>query len=340
MIMNFTNLKIVVEPTVDSRWSTKDHLGALRVRCSIGRNNYRVEPGLYKIGTPDKGSDVFVSANYKLSFDILRKNMLGLNAWILVLDTKGVNVWCAAGKGTFGTQELIDKIESTDLKNKIDHKRIIVPQLGAPGVAAHKVKTATGFHVKFGPVRASDIKQYLQDKYKKSEEMQSVNFTFYDRLILSPVEIVNSLKYLVLILLVMLAISGFSNHGYSSQNIIHNGLISTLFILTSYISGAFLAPVLLPWLPFRSFGGKGLVIGILVFLLTFFLIHKPFSVLGFVSLLLMSMAISSFLAMNFTGASTYTSLSGVKKEMKFYVPFQITLASLGFIMLITSQFIA
>ena len=37
-------------------------------------------------------------------------------------------------------------------------------------------------------------------------------------------------------------------------------------------------------------------------------------------------ALSSFIAMNFTGASTYTSLSGVVKEMKTAVPLQKALA--------------
>ena len=67
------------------------------VRWSIGRNNYKIEPGIYALGSPDKNSEVLVTANYKLSFDTLRKNLTGLNVWILVLDTKGINVWCAAG---------------------------------------------------------------------------------------------------------------------------------------------------------------------------------------------------------------------------------------------------
>src|SRR4030042_5350466 len=87
---------------VTTRLHFRDKLGAVKVRWLIGRNNYKVDPGLYATGSPDETSDVFVSANYKLSFDHLRKNLDGINAWILVLDTKGVNVWCAAGKGTVG----------------------------------------------------------------------------------------------------------------------------------------------------------------------------------------------------------------------------------------------
>jgi acetyl-CoA decarbonylase/synthase complex subunit gamma len=43
----------------------------------------------------------------------------------------------------------------------------------------------------------------------------------------------------------------------------------------------------------------------------------------------MSPAIAAYLAMNFTGASTYTSLSGVRKEMKWAVPLEIAAAGVG-----------
>jgi CO dehydrogenase/acetyl-CoA synthase gamma subunit (corrinoid Fe-S protein) len=96
-----------------------------------------------------------------LSFDTPRKELTGLDAWILVLDTKGINVWCAAGKGTFATKELAARIEATGLIKIIDHKKLIVPQLGAPGVSGYKVKKLFGFTVIFGPLRAKDIPAFL-----------------------------------------------------------------------------------------------------------------------------------------------------------------------------------
>ena len=76
-------------PLVSDEISFKDFLGAVMVRWGINRDHYRVNPGLYAIGSPGPESDVFVTANYKLSFDALRKNLKGENGWILVLDTKG-----------------------------------------------------------------------------------------------------------------------------------------------------------------------------------------------------------------------------------------------------------
>lgn len=334
-----SNLTLSRIPEVSADWQLKDYLGTIRVRSSIGRNSYLVKPGLYQLGSPDSSSEVFVSANYKLSFDILRKNLAGINAWILVLDTKGVNVWCAAGKDTFGTDELIRQINLTDLKNLITHRRLIVPQLGAPGVSAHLVKLSTGFNVRFGPVRASDIKEYLANSYKKDDKLRSVNFNLKDRLLLIPVEIMNSLKQFLLISLFFIALSGITSSGYSFQTLLKQGSEAFIYLLAAYISGAALTPAFLPWLPFRSFAGKGMVATTIVFI--------GFLVSGFTEQFLLlplgyyliSLAISSFLAMNFTGASTYTSLSGVKKEMNFFVPIQIALTTIGLILVIVSKFI-
>lgn len=137
-------------PQVSATLMRADRRGAIKARCGVGRMNYSIEPGLYALNNPDANSPVLVTANYKMSFDKLREALPGRNLWILVLDTKGINVWCAAGKGTFGTEELICKIESCRLKEIVNHRKIILPQLGAPGVAAHEVKKT---HRLYGPLR-------------------------------------------------------------------------------------------------------------------------------------------------------------------------------------------
>jgi CO dehydrogenase/acetyl-CoA synthase gamma subunit (corrinoid Fe-S protein) len=137
---------------VSTHWCICDYIGEIKVRLDIGRMRYAIAPGLYAAGKPGRQSPVLVSANYKLSFDVLRKNIAGLDAWILVLDSKGVNVWCAAGKGTFSTQELIDQILKVKLDKIVDTRQLIIPQLGAPGISAHIVAQESGFAVFYGPV--------------------------------------------------------------------------------------------------------------------------------------------------------------------------------------------
>ena len=337
--MDFSNLSIVSPPAVESRWVPKDYLGALRVRLSIGRSRYRVKPGLYRLGRPGKESEVFVTANYKLSFDVLRRSLEGMDAWILVLETHGINVWCAAGKGTFGTAELIRQVKGSGLSLHVSHKRLILPQLGAPGISAHKIKEATGFTVKFGPVRAADIQPYIAAGYKKNESARSVRFTLKDRFIVAPVEVVNSLKYLLGVLVFLVVLSGIYREGFSLELMRKEGIKAAMYLVAAYISGAFLAPLLLPLLPFRYFGGKGLVAGWAVFALVVLLNQAEMSRLALLGWFLLSGAISSFLTMNFTGSSTYTSLSGVRKEMRIFIPIQMALALVGLSFVMVSKFV-
>ncbi|MDX2431365.1 MAG: mercury methylation corrinoid protein HgcA [Bacteroides sp.] len=337
--MDFSNLTLISPPIIDSRWTRADIWGAVKVRSSIGRNRYQVKPGLYKLGKPGSSSEVFVSSNYKLSFDILRRSLSGMDAWILILQTYGVNVWCAAGKGSFGTDELIRQVKDSGLGNYVEHKRVIVPQLGAPGVSAHLVKEATGFSVKFGPVRAEDIKDYISAGYKKDEVTRSVQFNFKDRILLTPVEVMNSWKYLIIAILFFGLLSGIYPGGYSFPLILKEGPGSLMFLLMAYFTGAVLTPALLPWIPFRYFGGKGLITGLLTCGLLIVLAGVELAPMEMIAWCLISGAISSFLAMNFTGASTFTSLSGVRKEMKLFVPVQLSLSIMGLALLIISKLI-
>jgi len=132
-------------PIVAASLSARDKWETIRARASSFRMSYTVKPGLYAVGNPGQSSDVFVTANYKMSFDAVRSALNGVDAWILVLDTSGINVWCAAGKGTFGTAELLKRISFAKLSEIVSHKKVIVPQLGAPGIDSGEVQRKSGF---------------------------------------------------------------------------------------------------------------------------------------------------------------------------------------------------
>ena len=256
-------------PVVSTELSFKDFLGAVKVRWGINRDNYRVSPGLYAVGSPGPESDVFVTANYKLSFDALRKNLSGQNGWILVLDTKGVNVWCAAGKGTFGTKELVNRIRLVSLENIVNHKRLILPQLGATGVAAHKVKEETGFNVHYGPVRAADIRKFVDAGYRADNEMRKVKFGLWERVKLIPVEIVYGKYYLLGALVLVSLLSCIGLNDISLHDLWNRINPSVINLLLAYFSGVVITPVFLPYLPGRSFSLKGLTSGVLISVILF-----------------------------------------------------------------------
>jgi len=305
-------------------WEWSDYLGAAAVRLGIDRNRYLVTPGLYAVGTPDAESPVLVTANYKLTLDVVRRDVVGLNTWILVLDTKGVNVWCAAGKGTFSTAELVRRIQMVGLEKVINHRVLIVPQLGATGVAAHEVKKASGFRVVFGPVRSKDIKAFLQAGMQATPQMRQVSFSLWERLAVALVECSRSIKPLGLALVALFILAGFGMDFFSWDRARQGVWLGFLILFVGFGAGSILTPMLLPWLPGRAFSQKGAEAGALVGLILLMLV-KTGVVLG-LGLLLGIIAIGSWYGMQFTGASTYTSPTGVEKEMRRAIPWQAAAA--------------
>ncbi len=320
-------------PQVSSSWAKADYLGTFKARWGIGRTHYTVDPGLYALRRPDEKSSVLVTANYKMSFDRLRKALPGRNAWILVLDTKGINVWCAAGKGTFGTAELVARIGSSGLERVVSHREVILPQLSAPGVAAHQVRKLSGFKAIFGPIQAEDLPAFMDNGMKATAEMRSKTFTTWERLVLIPVELVGALKGAVIAAAAFLILSGLLGPSGFWTNVLSYGLRGIQAIFLAVFAGAVLTPLLLPWLPGRAFSLKGLLPGLAcAFLLILHQWHHAVTwpkVMEIVAWLFLIPALSTYLSMNFTGASTYTSLSGVKKEMRYALPSQIAAGVIG-----------
>ena len=326
-------------PVVPTTWSFRDYWNTIKVRWSVGRMNYTVIPGIYAVGRPDRDSRVFVTGNYKLSLDHLRRALSGMNAWILVLNTKGINVWCAAGKKTFGTDELVSRIGKHELGKIVNHRKIILPQLGATGVSAHKVMEQTGFTVIYGPVKAEDIRAFVNSGLKATQAMRTVTFPLVDRLTLIPVDIFYGKYYMLIIPCLFFIVSGLNSNGYSVDLAISNGGRAVVNLFAAYLGGCALTSALLPWIPFRRFSIKGLIIGVLTAIILLLAGFLGTGFLEIISWFLIITGISSFMAMNFTGSSTFTSLSGVQKEMKTALPLQITFAGIGLLGWIISRFI-
>ncbi len=299
--------------------SWNDRFDHFLARWGWKRSEHRVKPGLYRLGNPGPESPVIVTANYTLSFDAVRSSLGGANAYILVLDTKGINVWCAAGKGTFGTDELVNRINVTGLSSVVTHRKLVLPQLCAPGVSAHEVARKSGFRVDYGPVRAKDLPQFLASG-KATPDLRKVDFPIADRLVLTPMETVHA----------ALPMAGAAIALY-----LLTGPLGALAEISAVLSGTILFPALLPWLPGRDFSFKGLILGGIVGI--------PFAIWSAMSLatagwaaaaaaavpLLLIPAVTSYLALNFTGSTPFTSRTGVKTEIFRYVPVMAVMVVIG-----------
>jgi hypothetical protein len=294
-----------------ARLNPSDRVDHALARLGVRRMGHLVQPGLYALGSPGPDSPVFVSANYTLSFDALRAALEGIAGYILVLDTRGVNVWCAAGEGTFGTDELVTRIEQTGLKQIVRGRTLIVPQLGAPGVSAHEVRKRSGFAVEYGPVRARDLPVYLQTR-RATAEMRRVRFSLADRLTVALVDIVPALLPMLVAAAVLFFLGGWRMAGG---------------VVAATLGGVLLFPILLPCLPTRHFSSQGLILGGLVAL--------PFAIWGFVGqaqaalwvravgaagTLAVFAPVTGLLALLFTGSTTFTSRTGVKREIASFIP--------------------
>lgn len=327
-------------PRVKTDLNGSDRLVTLLARSSILRNSYKIAPGLYGVGAPDTDSPVLVTANYKLSFNALRKELGGLSSWIIVLDTRGINVWCAAGKGTFSTQELVRQVKITGLDKVVSHRRLILPQLSATGVSARDVKKACGFKVTWGPVRVEDIKDFITSGMKADTSMRRVTFTMAERLVLVPVEVTMLRKPTLWVMLGIFLLSGIGTGIFSFSDSWSRGVMAFVAYGAAVLAGAVASPALLPWIPGKAFSIKGAILGLIAGLAVIGISSDISGSADALGIVFFTMAVSSYLAMNFTGATPYTSPSGVEKEMRKAIPLQAAAVLSAAVLWVVSGFIA
>lgn len=324
-------------PRVRTMLTVADTLGHWRVRWGIGRDNYKVDPGLYAIGDPGPDSPVLVTANYKLTFDTVRAGVPELDAWLLVLDTRGINVWCAAGKHTFSTEELVGRIKFSRLGAIVNHQRVIVPQLGATGIAAHEVQRETGFRVTYGPIRIADLPAFLKAGRRATPEMRQPTFTFKERLVLTPVEITGARKMIAAAIAIFAVFAVATAHPVTVLNVWAGFWRDVAPFAVGLIAGTVVTPLLLPWLPVRQFAAKGALVGAALAAAMVPLLPAGWAAAA--STLLVVPAVTSFFAMNFTGSTPYTSLSGVEREMRRWLPLQVGALAIAAIIMVIGGFV-
>lgn len=290
-----------------------------------------LHPGLYKVGNPDSESPVIVTANYELTYFTVMRTLAkdGIDAWVLICDTAGINVWCAARGVHFNSDDLVHMIRLTGLYEVVTHRELILPQLAAAGMDPTMIHERTGFRIRYGPVRIQDLSEWmqLQKPRPKSREMASVSFNLRERaemtvahipflfaailwipfvLIIGGIVLVNSVLFIVSPPTIALT-------GPPSVNI----LILLLQFLLALVGNAFVLGLIFPILPSKgnSFIRRGLglaTITLPIAAITMLIIEVHWTV--FMSWMAVQFILSIVLTMDFAGMTSVSDPKVIRKE--------------------------
>jgi hypothetical protein len=159
--------------------------------------------------------------------------------------------------------------------------------------------------------------------------MRHVRFDLKDRAIIIPVDTKSALPY----------VAGASILAY-----IAGDPIGAVGIASASAAGLAGFPLLLPWLPGEEFSVKGFFLGGLVGLgAAVASLAKddgaglPLRVLKAASYAFALPPIAAFLGLNFTGSTTFTSPSGVRREINMYIPIMAGMSGVGLLMNIAQR---
>jgi len=140
--------------------------------------------GLRPIGTPGRDSPVLVTCNFALTVDRLTHELrrAKVDAWLLVAESRGVNVWCAAGGDEFNTHSVVAAVKTSGVADRVDHRMLVLPPLGAPAIDAAQVAEQTGWKTRWGPVYSQDLPRFLERGARRDESMKRAKYRLGERL--------------------------------------------------------------------------------------------------------------------------------------------------------------
>jgi NAD-dependent dihydropyrimidine dehydrogenase PreA subunit len=138
--------------------------------------------GLRVLGRPDRSSPVFLTGNFGLTVERVRRALAGIDGYLLVANSRGINVWCAATGGLFTDHDVISVLKTSGIGDRVDHRHVILPQLAATGIDGKAIRDKTGWKVVWGPVEADAVPTFLEQGMKATRAMRTARFPWRRRL--------------------------------------------------------------------------------------------------------------------------------------------------------------
>ena len=277
-----------------------------------------VKPGLYQHGNPQKSSPVLITGNYYWTvfslFKELQENQI--SAHILVIDSRGINVWCAAGGGHFTHKQVLEALSLFDVSHYIDHKSLILPQLSATGVDRNILKKQ-GWKVHFGPVDISDIDIYLSSGAKTIESSR-VKFSLSYRSLMA-------IQHAFFVLVILFLPLWFLVFLLSALSIPTAQLwlivIPQTYVLALVVN--FFFALIYPIFDFTtSFFKKGVSVALFcdsILILLLILLIKDLNFLSFIYWLTLGTLIGLFTVLDFAGHTPYTNHLDVESDLVLFI---------------------
>ncbi|UCF99889.1 MAG: 4Fe-4S binding protein [Spirochaetaceae bacterium] len=241
-------LKSVLE-TLLRLFPFPEPVGLYRIGSAGGLHPGGVYPGgVYPGGVyPGVHPPVLVTGNFELTLRRVCSALRNLDCWLLVCESRGVNVWCASMAGYFTTDSVVRAIQTTNLAERVSGRTLILPQLCASSISLEELKTRTGFSAHFGPLYIRDMQRFL--KNPSDPAIRQADFPLGARLEMA-------LGSPLLLSIVVTLVYNFIGLG-------HLLVVLPLLYLASLIQG-FIFPVR----PLRRIGPWALLYGAALFLLT------------------------------------------------------------------------
>lgn len=280
------------------------------------KRTYIIEPGLYYTGRQyDREAPLLVTSNYLLTVFLVVRRIRAFNARLLVIDTDGINVWCAAGKGRFSNAEILKQLDRYDRGLLTDDERLtmILPKVGLSGVDLRALRKA-GIRPVIGPLYARDLPTYLSKPPLKDRDEDRILFGLQSRVFTWLPGLVQFLGYgfaLVAALLVVEYVWGMP----ASLGLL--GIIALL--ATAY-------PILFPWIPGVRFAVKALWLAAFISLgIGALTVVEVLASADLIMAVLFTFATSIFFGLSYTGNSAVSNYSRVRKEIARFLPLNVTL---------------
>jgi NAD-dependent dihydropyrimidine dehydrogenase PreA subunit len=138
--------------------------------------------GVERIGRPGPNAPVLVTGNFTLTVRRVKQTLARRDAWLLVANSNGINVWCAAGGGHLTHHEVIAAIRASGISQLVRHRDLVLPQLSASGIERRKITEATGWTATWGPARLEDLPEFLDRGQRVKKAHRFMHFPLWERL--------------------------------------------------------------------------------------------------------------------------------------------------------------